>query len=62
MRYGAKKSSVSEIHFRYSICNTCEMLNIEKNQCLECGCYISNQKKFMNKLAWQDQKCPLKKW
>jgi hypothetical protein len=62
IRYGAKKSSIYEIKHRYSICLSCEMMSKTNNQCLECGCYISNKKKFMNKLAWKDQKCPLGKW
>ena len=56
------KSSKAEIHRRYMICNGCEYLNKYKNQCLICGCNVTNKKQFMNKLAWLDQKCPIEKW
>lgn len=60
--YGMKKSSYKDIYSRFGICYTCPSISPQKDQCLECGCYISTQKKFLNKLAWKDQKCPLNKW
>lgn len=57
---GLPKSSQSQILTRYNICTSCH--SFHKNQCLECGCRISKKKQFLNKLAWQDQKCPLDKW
>lgn len=60
--FGMKKSSQEEIEKRFSVCMGCEMVHPNKTECLECGCYISQQKKFLNKLAWQDQKCPIGKW
>ena len=59
---GFPKSKQDEINYRYEICITCEMYHKELKQCLMCGCNISNKKIFMNKLAWADQECPLKKW
>ena len=59
---GFPKSSQKLINQRYEICNSCEYLSKIKNQCLVCGCYISQKKIFMNKLAWKDQKCPKSKW
>lgn len=59
---GLPKSSISLIQQRYSICESCEFISKEKNQCLQCGCNISKEQIFMNKLAWHDQKCPLNKW
>lgn len=60
--YGMKKSSQDLIDKRLEICYDCDSISPDKNQCLECGCYISKNKKFLNKLAWLDQKCPLNKW
>ena len=60
--FGMQKSSLQEIQYRFDICNQCSSIHPNKNQCLECGCYISNKKIFLNKLAWKDQKCPLNKW
>ena len=57
---GMPKSSQFEIDTRYLICQSCD--SFHENQCLECGCGISRNKEIMNKLAWQDQSCPLNKW
>jgi hypothetical protein len=57
---GMPKSPKEEIHRRYDICRDCA--SFHNNQCLECGCNINNKSIFMNKLAWADQLCPLKKW
>lgn len=59
---GFPKSSQKEILYRWEICRSCDMLDYKKNQCLVCGCNVSNKKIFLNKLAWADQKCPLGKW
>jgi hypothetical protein len=59
---GFPKSSQTEINRRYNICLTCPSYDNKNLQCLECGCNINNKKKFLNKLAWADQSCPLNKW
>ena len=59
---GFPKSTQSQIDKRMDICETCEMFDSQNSQCLVCGCNLSRQKIFMNKLAWADQECPLKKW
>lgn len=59
---GFPKSSISTINYRFAICNNCEYYDNVNKQCLQCGCNISNEQIFLNKLAWNDQKCPLDKW
>lgn len=59
---GFPKSSQAQINERYAICQQCEMFDSNKSQCLVCGCNLGTQKIFLNKLAWADQECPLKKW
>lgn len=59
---GFPKSTRQEILYRYNICNTCEEFNREYSQCNICGCALSTKSKFLNKLAWADQECPLNKW
>lgn len=59
---GAPKATASEILYRYSICDVCEQFDRIKSQCDVCGCSISKKSKFLNKLAWADQECPLNKW
>ena len=59
---GMKKSSQEEIDRRLSICNECPLFQDGICNHNECGCNVSNKQKFMNKLAWADQECPLGKW
>lgn len=59
---GFPKSTHTEILYRYEICTPCEQFNAKKQQCNVCGCYLSKKKKFLNKLAWADQECPIGKW
>lgn len=59
---GFPKSTLEQIKQRYSICTQCEMFDAKNSQCLICGCNLSTNKIFINKLAWADQECPLKKW
>ncbi len=59
---GLPKSSRQNIIDRYAICSSCDSFDSLEQQCLECGCNISQKSIFLNKLAWADQKCPLGKW
>lgn len=60
--YGLPKCSLDQISKRYIICLGCEFLDKQKSECLQCGCNISPKSKFLNKLAWADQRCPINKW
>lgn len=57
---GMPKSSQFEIDSRYITCQGCD--SFHDSQCIECGCRITRDKEFLNKLAWKDQKCPLDRW
>lgn len=59
---GFPKSTQEQIDNRLKVCLSCDKFDAKNQQCLVCGCAISNKKIFMNKLAWADQKCPLDKW
>lgn len=59
---GFPKTTKQEILERYLICIECENFNKIQSECNICGCSISNQSKFLNKLAWADQECPVGKW
>ena len=45
---------------RMSICQMCRYFT--NSRCVKCGCACNNNKKFLNKLAWSDQECPIGKW
>lgn len=59
---GCPKSSQDLINHRFNICLDCDMMDRVGGECTVCGCNISRKKRFLNKLAWADQKCPLNKW
>jgi uncharacterized paraquat-inducible protein A len=59
---GMPKSTQEEINKRFDVCQKCDMFDNKGSQCLVCGCNLSTKKVFLNKLAWSDQHCPLKKW
>ena len=54
------RCSQEQIDERLAICNDCEYY--ENNQCLQCGCAISRDRVFGNKLAFKDKECPIGKW
>ncbi len=55
-----QQCSQEQIDARLSVCKSCEFY--DKNTCLKCGCSLSRDKVFMNKLYWPDQSCPIGKW
>jgi len=54
------RCSQEQIDERLAICNDCEYY--ENHQCLQCGCAISRDRVFGNKLAFKDKECPIGKW
>lgn len=57
---GMPTATDEEILRRHDICLGCEFF--EDNACSKCGCPISRDRKFVSKLAWADQSCPVGKW
>lgn len=57
---GGKRTSQEEREKRYSICQNCEFF--DNNSCTQCGCPISRHEKFISKLDWANQHCPIGKW
>ena len=56
----AARCSQEEIDARLAICDSCEYY--ENDTCLQCGCAISRDRVFGNKLAYKDKECPIGKW
>ncbi len=52
--------SQEQIDARLEICKTCEFY--QNNSCLKCGCSLSRDRNFMNKLYWKNKSCPIGKW
>lgn len=57
---GSPKCTDEEINTRYNICQSCEYF--QNQTCKLCGCNLVRERIYMNKLAWADQSCPIKKW
>jgi hypothetical protein len=58
---GMKKCTKEEIEARLAICEACPLF--KNSYCTKCGCSVSaGQKKFLNKVAWKSEVCPLGKW
>lgn len=66
---GNPTCTVEEIEERHAICKSCEWYRKKTNKPNEgicghiaCGCNLSAENIFLNKLAWADQECPVHKW
>lgn len=54
------KCSQEQIDDRMNICQTCPFF--QDNTCLQCGCALSRDRNYKNKLYFADQACPIGKW
>jgi hypothetical protein len=57
---GAPRASDAEIERRFAICQGCE--HYDGNACTKCGCPVVRESRFVSKLAWANEKCPVGKW
>lgn len=57
---GLPLCSDEQIINRHNICMSCEYF--KDNTCTQCGCPLFRTKKFVSKLAWADEECPVGKW
>jgi hypothetical protein len=65
---GAPTCTDEQIQERIAICRGCEHFSPdpykpEIGSCNQCGCPVNDRlPKFVSKLAWADQECPIGKW
>ncbi len=57
---GAPRASDAEIERRFAICQGCE--HYDGSACTKCGCPVVRESRFVSKLAWANEKCPVGKW
>ena len=57
---GAKLCTDEQIEQRYEVCIKCPYFM--DNTCDKCGCPLYRNKKFISKLSWADQACPIGRW
>lgn len=53
-------ATTEKISERMNVCESCEFF--KENVCLKCGCSLSREKNYKNKLYNADAKCPIGKW
>lgn len=66
---GSPTCTQLEIDNRHDVCRSCELYepsktNPEVGICThsDCGCPVTRADKYITKLGWRDQSCPLGKW
>lgn len=63
---GGGRCTQEEINERLAKCKECPLYkpNGDKGICThkKCGCNVSSEQKFLNKLYWKSQKCPIGQW
>jgi hypothetical protein len=57
---GMPQASEEEVARRFAICETCE--HFDGKACRQCGCAVVRERKFLSKLSWANEKCPVGKW
>jgi hypothetical protein len=49
-----------QIAERFAICQGCELLS--GGACSKCGCPVVREAKYISKLSWANESCPVGKW
>lgn len=57
---GMPMCTQEQVDQRFAICQACEFY--KDGGCLKCGCPLVREKKFISKLSWANEKCPVGKW
>jgi hypothetical protein len=57
---GMPQASEEEVARRFAICQGCE--HFDGRACRKCGCPVVRERKFISKLTWAGESCPVGKW
>jgi hypothetical protein len=57
---GMPQATEEEVARRFAICQGCE--HFDGKACRQCGCPVVREKKFLSKLSWANESCPVGKW
>jgi hypothetical protein len=57
---GMPQATDEQVAERFAICQTCE--HFDGSACRKCGCPVVREKKFLSKLSWANESCPVGKW
>ena len=57
---GMPRCTDQQIAERFAICQGCEFLS--GGACSKCGCPVVREARFVSKLSWANESCPVGKW
>lgn len=57
---GMPKATDEQVAERFAICQGCE--HFDGKACRKCGCPVVRERKFVSKLSWANESCPVGKW
>ena len=57
---GMPQASDAERERRFAICQGCEFF--DGKACSQCGCPVVREKRWLSKLSWAGESCPVGKW
>jgi len=57
---GMPRATDEKIAERFAICQGCEFLS--EGACSKCGCPVVRESRFISKLSWASESCPVGKW
>ena len=57
---GMPRCTDEQIAERFAICQGCEFL--VNQACSKCGCPVVREARFVSKLSWANESCPVGKW
>lgn len=57
---GMPQANDEQVAARFAICQGCE--HFDGKACRKCGCPVVREKKFLSKLSWAGESCPVGKW
>jgi hypothetical protein len=57
---GMPQATDEQVAARFAICQTCD--HFDGAACRQCGCPVVREKKFLSKLSWANESCPVGKW
>jgi hypothetical protein len=57
---GMPQATEEQVAARFAICQGCE--HFDGKACRKCGCPVVRERKFLSKLSWAGESCPVGKW
>jgi hypothetical protein len=57
---GMPQAAEEQVAARFAICRDCE--HFDGQACRQCGCPVVRERKFLSKLSWANESCPVGKW